>query len=975
MRALDVQNRPLRLETPLGPDTFGVTRFRATEAISTLFSCQLDVVADVAADISFEKLIGQPATVQLQTTANGARFFHGIIHELTEGAMDDWFIHFSLELVPAFGLLRHRVRSRIFQQQSVPDILKLVLDGLDVSFNLSKSYLPRNYCVQYDESDHAFASRLMEEEGIHYYFRHRSGGHTLVISDDPLIHPDLPDNAAFRFDPLEKAAGEQPRITQWSKTQTVTPGKWTVWDHHFELPEQHLEGTAHPAETVAAGEGQHRLAGGYNRQLEIFDGSAGHAPRFDGIRPDGGERPEEMRRAFDEAKRVARLRMEEGTAQALTTRGRGNAAAFNPGHAFELTHHRRASGKYLLTEVQHEAEQAGFRSGDEPTFRYANVFQAAPVAVAYRPRRVHPRPVISGPQTATVVGPPGQDTFLDRFGRVKVQFPWDRDGKVDASSSCWVRVAQIWAGNHWGAFFWPRIGHEVVVAFEEGDVDRPLITGSVYNAKNLPPFNLPDNALIAGIKSCSAGPNANPQETFNGILFHDQPGHEHLEVHSERDERWSSEANRTMRVGQDLTTVVGGLPITIGSGSGGGGNVFERAWNTSWGAITSHLARNVNFTIGTAGHFTLGSFGNYVIGQKFQIATHPGAFIKGFGGDALTAAVAGFALGSMGFVDMIIGGGMFPKYGPQVEVSRGSQLQTTGKGSALALALVSVVDGIAIAGNIAAAASPDAVNPIFALGKTVESSAMGVLCGVESTLAWLEAAEALAKQGIERTELLARHAELLGVSAALKEVYIGKSAEHIAQFIEMRVGDAKNALRSGDPGFAVQECDTYLLSARKRAYLTAHNPQGESKVAMAADAIDIDTKNFYAFANGHAYLWGVEDVTLNGHEINLEARHDLVPATLKMLDTGITLDVPTGGHIELTQTALTLKVGTSVLTIGPDEIALQVGKNRLALGPSGFTLNALMIATKAELSIVSRAAVKKTEVQGLMEILAAIKKD
>jgi type VI secretion system secreted protein VgrG len=256
--------------------------------------------------------------------------------------------------------------------------------------------------------------------------------------------------------------------------------------------------------------------------------------------------------------------------------GASNCGQFVAGHQFTLKRHFDADGKYALTRIEHDAHLEGaYRSDQALAFTYENRFTCVPGALPCRAQRVTSKPVIAGIQSATVVGPQGEEIFCDKYGRVKVQFHWDREGKKDVNSSCWLRVAQVWAGKGWGAFFWPRVGHEVVVIFEEGDPDQPLIIGSVYNAENMPWFTLPLNKQLAGFKSASVRGIA--QKNYNGIVFNDQKGREHLSIHSEHNLSLNSEYDKMVhagrhkgeRVANASIMTVGNIPM--GGGSGGGG--------------------------------------------------------------------------------------------------------------------------------------------------------------------------------------------------------------------------------------------------------------------------------------------------------------------------------------------------------------------------------------------------------------------
>lgn len=522
-------NRPLKVFTALGADAFLLTGFRGREAVSQLFSFELDLLAENATAIAFDLLLGQEVSVSLRLGDGSDRYFSGILRRLSRGDSEREFTSYRVELVPKFWCWTKRVQCRTFQQMTVADILRQVLTGLDVSFQLTQEYQRREYCVQYGESDFAFASRLMEEEGIHYYFRHTAEQHELVVSDNALTHPDVPGASECIYDRGSGGNRVWPRVTSWRKTQEIRAGKYTTWDYNFEMPAQHLEASASPRESVAMGQVSHKLLGGVNSDLEIFEYPGGYARHADSVGPGGEQRDTGLSSIFPAGQRTARLRAEAEAVAGLGVEAVSDAGQLLPGHVFSLARHSDANGKYLVTEVTHTAALS-VAQGDNAVLEYNNRVMCLPAELPYRPARVTPKPTINGPQTATVVGVAGQATFLDKYGRVKVQFYWDRQGKKDADSSGWVRVAQIWAGKKWGAFFWPRIGHEVVVVFEEGDPDRPLIVGSVYNAVNQPPVDLPAEVACAGIKSCIIG--SDPATCFNSLVFLDQVGLEFVVLHS-----------------------------------------------------------------------------------------------------------------------------------------------------------------------------------------------------------------------------------------------------------------------------------------------------------------------------------------------------------------------------------------------------------------------------------------------------------
>lgn len=543
-------SRALSVSTPLGKDTLLLAGFTGQEALSQLFSFQLDLMAENKTEIAFDKLLGQKVTIHLALPADKQRHFSGICNRISQGLRDETFTRYQCEIVPQFWLLTKRAQSRVFQHMAVPDILKKVLEGLDVKYELQGSYQPRDFCVQYRETDFNFASRLMEEEGIYYFFTHSTSGHQMIVANTTQSHPDVPESCRITFEELVTGTREDNRVQHWEKVQELRSGKYTLWDHCFELPHKHLEADMTVMDSVQVGKVSHRLKVGDNDKLEIFDYPGEYAQRFDGVDRGGGERAGDLQKIFDDNKRTAQLRMQQEESQCLLIRGAGNCGQFMAGHKFTLERHFNADGAYVLTSVAHSARgSADYRSDSDGGLVYQNSFTCVPLALPFRPVRLTPRPVVPGTQTAVVVGPSGEEIFTDKYGRVKVQFHWDRQGRNDAGSSCWVRVASVWAGKQWGGIHIPRIGQEVIVDFIEGDPDQPIVVGSVYNADQMPPYKLPDNKTQSGIKTRSTLDGTH--ENFNEIRFEDKKGQEQLFVHAERNQDIEVEKDETHWVGHD----------------------------------------------------------------------------------------------------------------------------------------------------------------------------------------------------------------------------------------------------------------------------------------------------------------------------------------------------------------------------------------------------------------------------------------
>ncbi len=536
--------------------------FTGHESLSQLFHYQLDVLVEhtkkgakpIPQKIAIDELLGKSITVEMNLADGEKRHFNGICNRISQGEMDHDFTTYHLELVPAFWLLTRITQCRIFQppESSVPQILKAVLKGFNIKDEIEGTFHPRDYCVQYRESDFHFASRLMEEEGIYYYFTHEDGDHTMVLANTPAKHEPVPGPTEIIYEAALGGHREEDRIYHWNKVQELRSGKYTLWDYCFEKPDSHLDSTKEIQSSVEAGEDSHDLTAGDNSNYEIYDYPGEYAQRFDGIDKGGGEKPADIEKIFEDNARTVGIRMQEEAANALVIQGASNCRHLVAGHKFNLTKHVNANGEYVLTTVTHSARASGYE--EDPGFTYSNSFTCIPSGLPYRPPRTTPKPVVPGTHTAVVVGPAGEEIFTDKYSRVKVQFHWDRQGKKDAGSSCWVRVATLWAGKQWGMIHIPRIGHEVIVDFLEGDPDQPIIVGSVYNANNMPPYTLPDNKTQSGIKSRSSLEGT--ADNFNEIRFEDKKGEEQLFIHAEKNQDIEVENDETHWVGRDRTKTI-----------------------------------------------------------------------------------------------------------------------------------------------------------------------------------------------------------------------------------------------------------------------------------------------------------------------------------------------------------------------------------------------------------------------------------
>jgi type VI secretion system secreted protein VgrG len=677
--------RPLRVTTPLGPDALLLVGLSGHEAISRLFHFRLDVLAENETAVPFEQLLGQKVTVELGFPDEDVRYLSGICPRIGQAGRDQTFTSYHLEIVPQLWFLTRIAQSRIFQQLPVPEILTQVLKGLDVEFQLTGQYEPRDYCVQYRETDFNFASRLMEEEGIFYFFRHSARGHTLVVADAPGSFPELPEPLIFD-EAFTGGNRDEERIGAWEKVQELRSGKVTLWDHCFELPHKHLESQKTIQDSVAAGQVTHKLKISGSDKLELYDYPGEYAQRFDGVNPGGGDRAGDPQKISPDGSRTVGLRMQEEAAAGLVLRGAGNVRALSSGSKFTLQRHFNANGTYLLTGVEHTARlTADYRSGDPDPYHYSAGFTCIPAALPFRPARATPRPFVQGTQTAVVVGPPGEEIFTDKYGRVKVQFHWDRQGQYNANSSCWVRVGQVWAGRRWGASSWPRIGQEVIVAFEEGDPDRPIIIGSVYNADQMPPYlgqgpdgKHPNDNKLSGIKSNTTKGGAG----YNEWRFDDTQGQEQFFLHAQKnmdirvlndsmervlhdrhlivgkdgqgDQRELVEKDKHLHVkGNQVEQIEGNMELFIGEAGGNQDIVIAKQKTETIGAgYDLHVKADHNQKVDRSVSLTVTKDQQAKVGQKYAVEAGQEIHLKAGMKVILEAGVQLTLKGPGGFVDI-----------------------------------------------------------------------------------------------------------------------------------------------------------------------------------------------------------------------------------------------------------------------------------------------------------------------------------
>jgi len=521
MAEFSQKDRVFWVTSPLGKDELLLEGFSGREAISRPFRFSLDLLStDPAIDPA--KVLREPMSISVMLADGSERVIHGVVARFSQLGRAEELTAYKAEIVPWLWFLSLTQDCRIFQEQTVLEIIKAVLGeygDLEYDVRCVGSYSPREYCVQYRESDFSFVSRLMEEEGIFYFFEHSDSGHKLILADDPSAIPECAQ-AEVKFSASPGGWTEEDVITGVVREHVVHTTSVALTDYDHLQPSLNLLSSA--VET-----GDNEL---YDYPGKFTDTKAGE--------------------------RFAALRLEALSASGETLRGTSECRTFQSGHQFVFADYFKAEPKKkcLLTSVTHTARGGGYRSKGD-TAHYGNDFECIPAEVPFRPAHLTERPVVRGSQTAVVVGPSGEEIYTDEHGRVKVQFFWDRNGKKDENSSCWIRVSQPWAGKNWGAVTIPRIGQEVIIDFLEGDPDRPIVTGRVYNKVQTPPYGLPANKTQTGIKSRSSkgGGGGN----FNEIRMEDKKGEELLYLHAEKDKEVVVENDRSENVGSNESITIG----------------------------------------------------------------------------------------------------------------------------------------------------------------------------------------------------------------------------------------------------------------------------------------------------------------------------------------------------------------------------------------------------------------------------------
>ena len=513
--------RVMEITTPLGKDLL-FHAMHGREELSRVSEYQVDLLS-LKSDINSGQILGKNVTIKLVLQDDSVRHFNGYVTRFSQGGMHGKYRRYYATVRPWAWFMSRTADCRIFQEMTVPDILEKVFADHPTSLvkkDLTGSYRTWTYCVQYRETDFNFVSRLMEHEGIYYYFQHEEGKHTLVITDSTAKHQPVEGYETLRFLEEHLARPDDEHVGTWDTTREIQPGVFVHDDYDLERPSVELRTRKALPRTYSPSD------------YEVYDYPGHYVQTGDGSQ-------------------YAAIRIDEYGSQFELAQAQSNARGVATGALFTLDRCPREdqNREYLITGATYDLEFSEYeampqRGGSS----YRCVFFAMPSSQQYRPKRTTPKPFMQGPQTAVVVGPAGDEIYTDKYGRVKVQFHWDRYGENNENSSCWIRVSQPWAGKNWGSVSIPRIGQEVIIDFLEGDPDQPIVTGRVYNAEAMPPYALPGAGVISGLKS-----NTHKGSGYNEMSMDDTAGKEKITIHGQYDMNTTVEHDQTNTVNNEFT--------------------------------------------------------------------------------------------------------------------------------------------------------------------------------------------------------------------------------------------------------------------------------------------------------------------------------------------------------------------------------------------------------------------------------------
>jgi type VI secretion system secreted protein VgrG len=647
--------RMMELSTPLGKDLL-FRELRGREELGRPSAFELSALS-TRADIKPSDLLGKSITVKLELVKGGFRYFNGYVTRFSQGTILGKYYEYQMTVNAWLWFLTRTADCKIFQEKTAPEIIKEVFGDHKMAIfedALSGSYAKREYTVQYRETDFAFVSRIMEEEGIYYYFEHKDGKHTLKLVDSESGHKKLENKASIAYYPPGRALhGNEEYIQSFRQAQRIEPGTVATRSFDFTKPKADLGVKAQNMQ-------QHQSA-----DYEIYDFQG------DYVLADNGEH-------------LAKVRVDEFHTEFELAEAETNVRDIAVGRLFSLTNAPRKDQEkdYLIISADWDLRNNTYEASINEDAAYSCTMTVLQSKQQFRPARSTPRPTMGGPQTAVVVGPGGEEIYTDKYGRVKVQFHWDRYGKKNENSSCWIRVSSPWAGKSWGGVSIPRIGQEVVVDFLEGDPDQPIITGRVYNADNMPPYALPGKAVISGVKSNSTKGGGG----YNEISLDDTKGTEKITIHGqydmgtvvEHDQTSTIHNNRTDKVDVDDSETVGnnqtqtvGVNQTVSIGSNRSVTIGSNKSETIGGAKAETIALAKALSIGAAYQVSVGAAMNETIGG-LKAEEIGGAKVVAVGAASSENVAANKSVNAGGNISEAAGGNISSTAGSDISAKAGA---------------------------------------------------------------------------------------------------------------------------------------------------------------------------------------------------------------------------------------------------------------------------------------------------------------
>jgi type VI secretion system secreted protein VgrG len=665
MGAFSQSNRLLSFTSPLGEDVLLPERLAGVEGISELFDYRLELLAEIDTAIDPTKIVGQKVCVSISADDSGTmRYINGIVASFEMTGGDQEFSTYRARVVPNLWTLTLNENTRVFQDKTVLDVIKAVLGPYNISPSeqTSGTYTPMEYCTQYRETDFAFISRLMEQHGIIYFFSHTQDNHTFTLQDVSSKLSDCAIQSTFRYapEPNSREGFYDFVIREFVSRSTLVTGKHTAWDYSFIRDKAVLS----PSEVTKG-----PLGANSNEQYDYADSAAAY------LKKEASDP-----KINDLTEFFATIRRDTADAETLVAEGSSNAIAMQTGYTFTLSEYPQdaVNTKYLLTHIEHDVQQLPSyrsRSAESPQ-PYSNRFRAVPSSITYRSPMHTVKPVVSGMHTGFVVVQSGEDSYMDKYGRVNVQFWWDRLRKPNTPDNTWLRVAQSWAGKGWGTYYWPRIGDEVLIGFIEGDPDQPIVVGSVYNGVNMPKYDPAGQYTLSGIltRSSKGGGAANANE----LRFEDLAGSEQIFMNAEKDydlhveHDWHTmvgneqhitiTSNRFDQVGGDSHLQITGKHLEQINGENDlnvQGNQIVSVGGNRDHAVSGNLKESIggDSNIGVSGNLNeqVGSNYSLTVGQNFEIqassncdVTAPMQITLNCGSNSIVLSPEGIGLNGMG---------------------------------------------------------------------------------------------------------------------------------------------------------------------------------------------------------------------------------------------------------------------------------------------------------------------------------------